>query len=132
MAYYFNTIIPGDFDDIVEKVTELLKKEGFGILTEIDIQKTLKNKLDVNFRKYKILGACNPPFAHLALQAENKIGTMLPCNIILQELDDKSIEVAAINPMVSMQAVKNKDLENIAEEVSNKLKNVIINLENEK
>jgi len=131
MAYYFNTIIPGDFDDIVEKVTELLKKEGFGILTEIDIQKTLKNKLDVNFRKYKILGACNPPFAHLALQAENKIGTMLPCNIILQELDDKSIEVAAINPMVSMQAVKNKKLESIAKEVSSKLENVIKYLDNE-
>jgi len=131
MAYYLNTIIPGDFDDIVEKVTELLKKEGFGILTEIDIQKTLKNKLDVNFRKYKILGACNPPFAHLALQAENKIGTMLPCNIILQELDDKSIEVAAINPMVSMQAVKNKKLESIAKEVSSKLENVIKYLDNE-
>jgi uncharacterized protein (DUF302 family) len=132
MAYYFNTTVSGNFDSIVEKVTELLKNEGFGILTEIDIQKTLKNKLDVDFRKYKILGACNPPFAHLALKAENKIGTMLPCNLIVQELDDNKIEVAAINPMVSMQAVKNKDLENIAEEVSNKLKNVIINLENEK
>jgi uncharacterized protein (DUF302 family) len=132
MAYYFNTTVSGNFDSIVEKVTELLKNEGFGILTEIDIQQTLKNKLDVNFRKYKILGACNPPFAHLALEAENKIGTMLPCNLIVQELDDNKIEVAAINPMVSMQAVKNKDLENIAEEVSNKLKNVIINLENEK
>ena len=132
MAYYFNTTVSGNFDSIVEKVTELLKNEGFGILTEIDIQQTLKNKLDVNFRKYKILGACNPPFAHLALEAENKIGTILPCNLIVQELDDNKIEVAAINPMVSMQAVKNKDLENIAEEVSNKLKNVIINLENEK
>jgi uncharacterized protein (DUF302 family) len=132
MAYYFNTTVSGNFDSIVEKVTELLKNEGFGILTEIDIQKTLKNKLDVDFRKYKILGACNPPFAHLALKAENKIGTMLPCNLIVQELEDNKIEVAAINPMISMQAVKNKDLENIAEEVSNKLKNVIINLENEK
>jgi len=131
MAYYFNTIISGDFDNIVEKVTELLKNEAFGILTEIDIQKTLKNKLDVNFRKYKILGACNPPFAHLALTAENKIGTMLPCNIIVQELEDNSIEVAAINPMVSMQAVKNKKLESIAEEVSSKLQNVIKNLDNE-
>ena len=132
MAYYFNTTVCGNFDSIVEKVTELLKNEGFGILTEIDIQKTLKNKLDVDFRKYKILGACNPPFAHLALKAENKIGTMLPCNLIVQELEDNKIEVAAINPMISMQAVKNKNLENIAEEVSNKLKNVIINLENEK
>jgi len=132
MAYYFNTTVSGDFNTIVEKVTELLKNEGFGILTEIDIQKTLKNKLDVDFRKYKILGACNPPFAHLALKAENKIGTMLPCNLIVQELEENKIEVAAINPMVSMQAVKNKELENIAEEVSNKLKNVILNLENEK
>lgn len=132
MGYYFNTTVSGNFDSIVEKVTELLKNEGFGILTEIDIQKTLKNKLDVDFRKYKILGACNPPFAHLALKAENKIGTMLPCNLIVQELEDNKIEVAAINPMISMQAVKNKNLENIAEEVSNKLKNVIINLENEK
>jgi len=132
MAYYFNTTVSGDFDTIVEKVTELLKNEGFGILTEIDIQKTLKNKLDVDFGKYKILGACNPPFAHLALKAENKIGTMLPCNLIVQELEENKIEVAAINPMVSMQAVKNKELENIAEEVSNKLKNVILNLENEK
>lgn len=131
MTYYFNTIIPGDFDIIVEKVTELLKNEGFGILTEIDIQKTLKNKLDVNFRNYKILGACNPSFAHLALKVENKIGTMLPCNIIVQELEDNSIEVAAINPMVSMQAVKNKKLETIAEEVSSKLENVIKHLNNE-
>jgi len=131
MAYYFNTTVSGDFDTIVEKVTELLKNEGFGILTEIDIQKTLKNKLDVDFRKYKILGACNPPFAHLALKAENKIGTMLPCNLIVQELEDNNIEVAAINPMVSMQAVKNKKLETIAEEVSSKLENVIKHLDNE-
>lgn len=132
MTYYFNTIVSGDFEAVIENVTELLKKEGFGILTQIDIQQTLKNKLDVDFKKYKILGACNPPFAYEALQQEDKIGTMLPCNIIVQELEPKKIEVAAINPMISMQAVKNEKLGHIAEEVSNKLKNVIKNLENEK
>ncbi len=132
MAYYFNTTVSGNFDSIIEKVTQLLKNEGFGILTQIDIQQTLKNKLDVDFKKYKILGACNPPFAYEALQKEDKIGTMLPCNIIVQELSPNKIEVAAINPMVSMQAVKNVELENIAEQVSSKLKKVIDNLENEK
>ena len=132
MTYYFNTIVSGDFEAVIENVTELLKKEGFGILTQIDIQQTLKNKLDVNFKKYKILGACNPPFAYEALKQEDKIGTMLPCNIIVQELEPNKIEVAAINPMVSMQAVKNEKLGYVAEQVSNKLKNVIKNIENEK
>ncbi len=132
MSYYFNTVVSGKFETVIESVTQLLKEEGFGILTEIDIQKTLKNKLDVDFKKYKILGACNPPFAHQALQAENKIGTMLPCNVIVQELEAGKIEVAAINPMVSMQAVKNDQLENIAQQVSRKLKQVITNLEHEK
>jgi uncharacterized protein (DUF302 family) len=109
-----------------------LQNEGFGILTQIDIKKTLKNKLDVDFKKYTILGACNPPFAYQALQVEDKIGTMLPCNIIVQELEKNKIEVAAINPMISMKAVKNAQLENIASQVSGKLKNVIINIENEK
>ena len=132
MTYYFNTIVSGDFEAVIENVTELLKKEGFGILTQIDIQQTLKNKLDVDFKKYKILGACNPPFAYEALQQEDKIGTMLPCNIIVQELEKNKIEVAAINPMVSMQAVKNEKLGNIAQQVSKKLENVISNLKNEK
>jgi uncharacterized protein (DUF302 family) len=132
MKYYFNTTVSGNFEAIIEKVTELLKKEGFGILTQIDIQQTLKNKLDVDFKKYKILGACNPPFAYEALQQEDKIGTMLPCNIIVQELEKNKIEVAAINPMVSMQAVKNEKLGNIAQQVSKKLENVISNLKNEK
>ena len=132
MNYYFNTNVTGDFDTIVEKTTELLQKEGFGVLTNIDIQQTLKNKLDVDFNKYKILGACNPTFAYKALQVENKVGTMLPCNIIVQELDDKSIEVAAVNPIKSMQAITNKELEAIANEVSEKLKNVIKNLKDEK
>ncbi len=132
MTYYFNTIVSGNFETVIENVTELLKKEGFGILTQIDIQQTLKNKLDVHFKKYKILGACNPPFAYEALQQEDKIGTMLPCNIIVQELEPNKIEVAAINPMVSMQAVKNEKLGNIAQQVSQKLENVISNLKNEK
>lgn len=131
-TYYFNTIVKGNFDTVIETATDLLKQEGFGLLTDIDIQKTLKNKLDVPFKKYRILGACNPPFAYKALQAEDKIGTMLPCNIIVQELSPNQIEVAAINPMVSMQAVKNTQLKNIAQEVSKKLKNVITALENEK
>ena len=132
MKYYFNTTVSGNFETIIEKVTQLLKEEGFGILTQIDIQQTLKNKLDVDFKKYKILGACNPPFAYEALQQEDKIGTMLPCNIIVQELEPNKIEVAAINPMVSMQAVKNEKLGNIAQQVSKKLENVISNLKNEK
>lgn len=132
MTYYFNTIVSGNFEAVIENVTELLKKEGFGILTQIDIQQTLKNKLDVDFKKYKILGACNPPFAYEALQQEDKIGTMLPCNIIVQELEPNKIEVAAINPMVSMQAVKNEKLGNIAKQVSSKLENLISNLKNEK
>jgi len=128
MDYYFSTRVLGKFDKVVERVIELLKKEGFGILTEIDIQQTLKKKLNVDFKKYEILGACNPSFAYKALQAEDKIGTMLPCNIIAQEIDNGHIEVAAINPLVSMQAIKNSHLDDIAQEVSNKLKNVVNNL----
>ena len=132
MDYYFTSTIKGNFNSIVDRVTELLKNEGFGVLTEIDIQQTLKNKLNVDFKKYKILGACNPTFAHKALLAENKIGTMLPCNIIVQETTPNTIEVSSINPMITMQTVKNKELETIALDVSNKLKSVINNLNNEK
>lgn len=130
MSYYFSTVIESDFDSAVDKTTELLQKEGFGVLTQIDIQQTLKKKLDVDFNRYKILGACNPQFAYKALQAENKIGTMLPCNVIVQELENGSIEVSAVNPVQSMQAVKNPALEAIANEVTNKLKNVIKGLGN--
>jgi uncharacterized protein (DUF302 family) len=132
MTYYYHTIVAGNFDRIIEKVTLLLQEQGFGILTEIDLQKTLKKKLDVSFKKYKILGACNPSFAYQALQVEDKIGTLLPCNIIVQEIEDNKIEIAAINPFVSMQSIENNDLENIAQEVSKKLKKVIQNLSNEK
>ena len=132
MDYYFTTKYSGNFEDAVTKVKALLKNEGFGVLTEIDIQKTLKDKLNVDFKKYLILGACNPPFAHKALQAEDKIGTMLPCNIIVEELSPNSIEVSSINPMTSMQSVKNDALMDIAKEVSNRLETVINNLKNEK
>ncbi|MEP2669148.1 MAG: DUF302 domain-containing protein [Cyclobacteriaceae bacterium] len=128
MNYYFNTTISGDFDQAVEKVTEELKKEGFGVLTEIDIKATLKKKLDVDFYNYRILGACNPPFAYKALQAEDKIGAMLPCNVIVQEKKPGEIEVSAVDPVASMQAVENEKLNEIANEISNKLRKVISNL----
>ena len=116
------------FDQAVEKVTEELKKEGFGILTDIDVKETLKKKLNLDFQKYKILGACNPPFAHKALQAENKIGLMLPCNVVVQETSDHEVEVAAIDPIASMLAVENPKLKEVAEEAQIKLKMVIDNL----
>ncbi len=109
-------------------MTDELKKEGFGILTEIDVKEALKKKLNVDFRKYKILGACNPPFAYQALQAEDKIGTMLPCNVIVQEHTEGNVEIAAVDPVASMQAIENPKLKNIAEQVQAKLKRVIDNL----
>lgn len=132
MDYYFTKIIKGTFKKVEQQVITLLKDEGFGVLTEIDMQTTLKKKLDVDFRAYKILGACNPPFAYNALQAEDKIGTMLPCNFIIQEHAKDQIEVSAINPIVSMAAVKNEALAKIAHTVTNKLRNVINNLNDEK
>ncbi len=128
MSYYFSKTLSLGFDEAIEKVTEALKAEGFGILTEIDVQATLKKKLDVDFRPYKILGACNPPFAYQALQAEEKIGTMLPCNVIVQQKGDHEVEVAAIDPIASMQAVNNPRLLAVAEVIQSKLKNIIENL----
>lgn len=125
MNYYFSKISDLPFESAIEKVTEELKKEGFGILTEIDVKATLKKKLDVDFRNYKILGACNPPFAYEALKAERMIGTMLPCNVIVQEADGGKTEVAAIDPLASMQAVPNSNLGKTAIEVQRKLKKVI-------
>lgn len=125
MNYYFNKSILGDFDQVVEKVIDELKKEGFGVLTEIDIKTTLKEKLDVDFYNYRILGACNPPYAYKALQAEDKIGAMLPCNVIIQERKPGEIEVSAVDPVASMQAVKNEKLAEIATEIKSKLKKVI-------
>lgn len=124
MTYYISKIVDYSFDDALIKVQDELKKEGFGVLTEIDVQATLKNKLNVDFRKYKILGACNPPFAHKAISAEDKIGILLPCNVIVQETQDNKIEIAIMNPIVAMQSVKNEKLGPIAEEVSGKLQKV--------
>jgi uncharacterized protein (DUF302 family) len=125
MSYYFTTTLKQDFDTAIQKVTEELKKEGFGILTEIDVKETFKKKLDVDFRKYRILGACNPQMAHQAISAESKIGTMLPCNVIVQETGDGTIEVSAVDPVASMQAVKNDTLGDVATQVRKKLKKVI-------
>jgi uncharacterized protein (DUF302 family) len=128
MSYYFSKILDDDFDTSIEKVTEELKKEGFGVLTQIDVKETLKKKLDVDFRKYRILGACNPHFAYEALKTEDKIGTMLPCNIIVQEHEDGKVEVSAVDPVASMMAVKNESLGGIAMQVKEKLDRVIDNL----
>ncbi len=129
MSYYFQTTLSNtSFEDAIEKTTEALKEEGFGILTEIDIKSTLKKKLDVDFYNYKILGACNPGFAHQALLAEDKIGAMLPCNVIVQEKEAGTIEVSAVDPAASMQAVENASLDDIAGEVRDKLKRVIDSL----
>jgi uncharacterized protein (DUF302 family) len=128
MKYYINKRTDYGFDEAIEKVTEELKNEGFGVLSEIDIHEKLKEKLDIDFRKYKILGACNPPKAFEALQAESNIGTMLPCNVIVQELEDGKAEVAAVNPVASMQAVDNDKLVIIANEIKEKLEKVINNL----
>jgi uncharacterized protein (DUF302 family) len=125
MDYYFSKTISDSFDNAVLKVTEALKAEGFGILTEIDIKATLKKKLDVDFYNYKILGACNPTFAYKALLAEDKIGTMLPCNVIVQEKISGQVEVTAVDPVASMLSIENKELQVIASEIRAKLQKVI-------
>jgi uncharacterized protein (DUF302 family) len=125
MSYYITTRIKGDFNQVIERVTEELKKEGFGVLTTIDMKATLKKKLDVDFYNYQILGACNPPNAYKALQAEDKIGLMLPCNVIVQEKEEGQIDVSAVDPVVSMMGVKNDGLEPVAIEVRDRLKKVI-------
>jgi uncharacterized protein (DUF302 family) len=127
-SYFFSTTVDEPIDEAAEKVTALLAEEGFGVLTDIDIAATLKKKLDVDFRPYRILGACNPHFAYAALKAEDKIGTMLPCNVILQETEDGRTEVAAVDPEASMQAVERPELKPIAEEVGSRLKRVISKL----
>jgi uncharacterized protein (DUF302 family) len=128
MEYYFSKTIKCSFDNAVQKVTEALKTEGFGILTEIDIKATLKKKLDVDFYNYKIIGACNPRYAYKALLAENKIGTMLPCNVIVQERVQGKVEVSAVDPAASMLSIENDDLREIATEIRVKLQNVIAQL----
>jgi uncharacterized protein (DUF302 family) len=125
MKYYIEKTLEIPFDKAIERATEALKSEGFGVLTTIAINEKLKEKLGVEFRKYTILGACNPPLAYQALQAENKIGTMLPCNVIVQETDDGLTEVAAVDPVVSMQGVQNQSLAGLAMQVRDKLSLVI-------
>lgn len=125
MSYAFSKTVDDSFDDAVERVTERLAEEGFGVLTTIDVSSTLKKKLDVDFQRYTILGACNPKYAYKALQAEDKIGVMLPCNVIVQQKDGEKVEVSAVDPLASMQAVDNPSLGEIATEVKQKLQSVI-------
>lgn len=125
MSYYISTTYNGTFDEAIQKVTEELKEEGFGVLTEIDVKETLKKKLDVDFKKYRILGACNPNFAHKALSVEDKIGAMLPCNVIVEEHEDGKVEVSAVDPVSSMQSVENDELKPIAAEVRDRLEKII-------
>ena len=128
MEYYFSKMIICNFDEAIIRVTEVLKSEGFGIISEIRMHEKLKEKLGVDFKKYTILGACNPSYAYKALQVEDKIGTMLPCNIVVQELSENHIEVAAVNPIASMMAIQNPALTGIAKEVTDKLQVVISRL----
>ncbi|RKS55064.1 uncharacterized protein (DUF302 family) [Gillisia mitskevichiae] len=128
MNYYFNKTVEGNFENVIDKVSKELEKEGFGVLTDIDLKATFKKKLDIDFKNYRILGACNAPYAHKALTAEDKVGTMLPCNVIVQQLKDNSVEIAAVNPLASMQAIDNSELKEIAEEITEKLKKVINNI----
>ena len=129
MSYYYNKVLKGKgFEEAVDLVTAELKIEGFGVLTEIDLKETLKKKIGVDFKKYKILGACNPQFAHKALQSEDKIGVLLPCNVVVEENDKGEVEVTAVDPIASMIAVKNESLAKIATEIQEKLRRVIDNL----
>lgn len=125
MSYHFTKIVRMDFQAAVDKVTAELQSRGFGILTQIDVRKTLEAKLGVDFRPYLILGACNPAFAHRALQTEDKIGTMLPCNVVVQQAADGAVEVSAVDPVASMAAVRNEGLSPIAGEVRERLRAVI-------
>jgi uncharacterized protein (DUF302 family) len=127
MSYYFSKKSVLGFEEAIQKVTEALKSEGFGILTEIDVREILKKKLDVDFRPYRILGACNPPFAYKALQTEDKVGIMLPCNVIIQEKEN-GVEIAAVDPVASMQAIDNPKLGEIADEIQKRLHKVIDSL----
>ncbi|MBD8490985.1 DUF302 domain-containing protein [Echinicola sp. CAU 1574] len=126
MNYYYNKTLQNiSFDAVIDQVIEALKAEGFGVLTDIDVKATFKKKLDVDFRNYRILGACNPNFAHKAIEAEDKIGVFLPCNVVVQELSNGTIEVAAVDPVASMSAVENESLGSIAEAVRNSLKRIV-------
>ncbi len=128
MNYYFSKTLPASFQEAIQRVTEALKHEGFGIITEIDVRETLKKKINIDFRNYRILGACNPSLAFEALQLEDKVGTMLPCNVVVQEIASDKTEVAAIDPVASMQAIDNPRLKEAATQVQGKLRNVIESL----
>lgn len=128
MSYYMAKTLDLPFEEAVQKVTEALAGEGFGVLTQIDVKATLKQKLDVDFREYRILGACNPPFAHRALLAEDKIGLMLPCNVVVQETESGAVEVSAVDPVASMTAVDNPELGPVAGQIREKLSAVIESL----
>ena len=125
MSYYFSKVLDREFQDAVDHTIAALKAKGFGIASEIDLKGTFKNKLDKDIRPYRILGACNPNYAFEALQTENKIGTMLPCNVIVQELDNGQVEVSAVNPVASMAAIRNAKLKEMAAEVEEILKDVV-------
>lgn len=125
MTYYFSKTLPVGFDEAVRRTTEILQREGFGIITEIDVKQTLKAKLGIEFRNYRILGACNPKLAHEALQLEDKVGAMLPCNVVVQEIAGNRTEVAAIDPVASMQAIDNPRLKQAAERVQALLRRVV-------
>lgn len=129
MKYYFETLLNTDFESAVIKVKEALKKEGFGVITEVNIHEKLKEKLNVDFKKYRILGSCNPSMAYQALQKEDKIGTMLPCNVIVQEKSENQIEIAAVDPVASMQAIENKELGEVAKQVQQMMKKVIASIQ---
>jgi uncharacterized protein (DUF302 family) len=128
MGYYFSKTLPVGFDEAVRRTTEALKQGGFGIITEIDVKRTFREKLDIDFRNYRILGACNPRLAYEALQLEDKVGTMLPCNVVVQEIAQDRTEIAAIDPVASMQAIENPSLKASAERVQTLLRNVIDSL----
>jgi uncharacterized protein (DUF302 family) len=125
MSYHFSKTLDAPFDQAVMRVTEALSKEGFGVLTDIDVAATMKKKLGQDFRPYRILGACNPQLAYRALTLEDKIGTMLPCNVIVQQREGGKVEVSAVDPVASMQAIDNPDLGEVAKEVRAKLKRVV-------
>jgi len=128
MSYYCSKMLDLPFDQALARVQDELQREGFGVLTEIDVKETLKKKLDVDFKRYRILGACSPQFAHQALKLENKIGLMLPCNVVVQERGENGTEVAVIDPVSSMQAVGNERLQGIARQVRRKLNAVVSRL----
>lgn len=131
MEYYFSTKTKSSFDEAIDRTKAALKNEGFGVLTEIDVKATLKEKINVDFKPYRILGACSPHHAHKAFTHEDKIGVMLPCNVIVQQLNPDEVEIAAVDPIASMAAIENNELGDIAMEVQGKLKKVIENLRNQ-